>query len=398
MKNRAPIRGNRGRAGVGLLAIAALVAIAGSSVALPQQAVEARELRPSATIPDLPGRKLGFVVTYFWYAMYQGPDACPTGMAHVTTSKEYLEGKPPAEKERLLRPENRKELFHLMDLRGPKGENLCEAPWAVADAPMATLQGDRNDGLDLDGQDGTGAPSANLCRQKQYVRDDGTRGIDNQLGRIYACINGIREKGSLIPYFTTAMQDGMWSMLIEVSGVQDSVDDPQVLVDVYAGAEPMVKDANGKVLSNASLSPLTDPKFHRRLRGAIKDGVLRTDAGQDMWVPDLMAKNRPAFEVIRPRFELSLKADGTAEGLLGGYRTLSSLFVPGEGGGEGQQYVGYQCESMYHALRRFADGDRNPASGDCETISAAFRIKAVPAFVVHPERQAARAFTDMRPN
>jgi hypothetical protein len=186
-------------------------------------------------------------------------------------------------------------------------------------------------------------------------------------------------------------------MLIEVSGVQDAANDSEVAVDVYAGAEPMVKDAGGKVLSNASLSPLTDPKFHRRLRGRISNGVLETDAAADMWIPDLMAKNRAAFEVIQPRFRLTLKTDGTAEGLLGGYRTLASLFVPGEGGGEGQQYVGYQCEGMYHALRRFADGGRNASTGNCETISAAFRIKAIPAFVVHPERQAAPAFTDMRP-
>jgi hypothetical protein len=262
---------------------------------------------------------------------------------------------------------------------------------------MNTLAGDRNDGMNLDGWDGIGDAPRGICRQKQFIGEDGAQGIDNQLGRIYACINGIRAKGTLIPYFTTAMQDGMWSMLIEVSGVQDAANDSEVAVDVYAGAEPMVKDAGGKVLSNASLSPLTDPKFHRRLRGRISNGVLETDAAADIWIPDLMAKNRAAFEVIQPRFRLTLKTDGTAEGLLGGYRTLASLFVPGEGGGEGQQYVGYQCEGMYHALRRFADGGRNASTGNCETISAAFRIKAIPAFVVHPERQAAPAFTDMRP-
>jgi hypothetical protein len=155
------------------------------------------------------------------------------------------------------------------------------------------------------------------------------------IARRNACISGIREEGTLIPYFTTAMQDGMWSMLIEVSGVQDPADDPQVAVNVYAGAEPMVKDANGKVLANASLSPLTDPRFHLCLRGRITNGVRETDPAREMWIPDLMAKNRAAFEVRPSRFKLTLKSDGTAEGLLGGYRTLASLFVPGEGGGEG---------------------------------------------------------------
>lgn len=387
----------RRRTGLRLLAASAMLTMAGGSVALPDHPAEARAPRAAAPAPDLPGRKLGFVVTYFWYAMYQGPDACPNGMAHVSTSKDFLAGKPQAERDRLLQPQNRKELFHLMDLRGPKGENLCEVPWAVADAPLNTLEGDRNDGLNLDGWDGTGDAPRGICRQKQFVGEDGSRGIDNQLGRIYACINGIREKGTLIPYFTTAMQDGMWSMLIEVSGLQDAANDPQVAVDVYAGAEPMVKDANGKVLANASLSPRTEPQFHRRLSGRITNGVLETETAGDMFIPDLMAKNRAAMEIIAPRFKLTLKPDGTAEGLLGGYRTLSSLFVPGEGSGEGQQYVGYQCEGMYHALRRFADGRRNPSSASCDTISAAFRIKAIPAFIVHPERRAVPAFADMRP-
>jgi hypothetical protein len=385
-----------------LLATGALLATGGSNLIGSQEVAAARtvEVAGPAAAPapaaELPGRKLGFVVTYFWYAMYQGADACPTGMAHVTTSKEFLATKPAAEQERLLKPENNKELYRLMDLRGPNGENLCEAPWAVTDAPMNTLSGERNDGLNLDGWDGTGAAPANVCRQKQYIAEDGTKGIDNQLGRVYACINGIREKGTLIPYFTTAMQDGMWSMLIEVSGVQDQRNDPVVAVDVYAGAEAMSKDANGKVLTHASLSPLSDPKFHRRLKGRIVDGVLETETGNDMFIPDTMAKNRDPIEFLSPRFKLTLKPDGTAEGLLGGYRTISSLFVVGEGGGEGQQYVGYQCEGMYHALRRYADGRRNSASGDCDTISAAFRVKAVPAFVVHPDRRAVPAFTDRR--
>lgn len=120
--------GRRNRAGLGLLAAAAMLAISGSSTTLSEQRAEARVPKAMAAAPDLPGRKLGFVVTYFWYAMYQGPDACPSGMAHVTTSKEFLEGKPAAERDRLLRPENRKELFHMMDLRGPKGKTSAKPP------------------------------------------------------------------------------------------------------------------------------------------------------------------------------------------------------------------------------------------------------------------------------
>lgn len=391
------------RARIGTAALGAVVAIAGIGMAISETPAKAREQRPanavsraSAPIADLPGRRMGFVVTSFYNAMYQGKDACPTGMNKIPTSQEFLASKAPEERARLLIPANTPELYRLMNSGGPNGENLCDAPWAVRDAPLTILSGDRNDGLDLDGWKGTGAPPASICRQKQYIGEDGDTGIDNQLGRIYACLNGVREKGTLVPYFTQTMRAGMWSMLIDVSGVQDNRNDPEVVVDVYAGAEPMARDSGGNVLTNASLSPLTDPKFHRRMRGRITNGVLKTAPIADMFIPDIMAKNLAPWEIVQPRFQLTLQSDGNAKGLLGGYRTISSIFRSGESSSAPMSYVGYQCEGMYHALRKFADGNRDPQTGTCDQISAAFRIEAIPAFIVHPERRTAPSFSDAR--
>ena len=389
-----------GFARIALLAGVA-IALAGSGVTLGEGPARHGAHRPAGAAfgpaaGPLPGKRLGFVVTYFWYAMYQGKDACPTGINHIPTSQEFLANKPPAERARLLQPQNAGELDRLYDQRGPKGENLCVAPWAVSDAAMTTLSGDRNDGLDLDGWKGRGAPPASVCRQKQYVGEDGSQGIDNQLGRIYACLGGIREKGTLIPYFTTAMRGGMWSMLVEVSGVQDTRNDPDVRVDIYAGAEPMVKDAAGNVLANASLSPRPEAKLHRQFPGHITNGVLETRVIDDMFVPDMMAKGRKPIQILQPRFKLTLLPDGTAKGLLGGYRTIDTVYEPGAGG-IGQGYVGYLCEGMYHAVRRFADGHRDPKTGTCDQISAAFRIEAIPAFIVHPEDRPAPSFADAKP-
>ena len=384
-------------------AVCTLVAVAGIGLAMTEGPAEAREQRvvnavsrASEPIADLPGKRMGFVVTSFYYAMYQGKDACPTGMNKILTSQEFLARKTPEERTRLLLPANSSELYSLMNSGGPKGENLCDAPWAVPDAPLTTLSGDRNDGLDLDGWKSSGAAPANICQQKQYIGEDGGTGIDNQLGRIYACLNGVREKGTLVPYFNQTMRGGMWSMLIEVSGVQDNRNDPEVVVDLYAGAEPMARDSGGNVLANASLSPLPDPKFHRRMKGRITNGVLETAPIADLIVPDLMAKNRAPWEIFQPRFQLTFLSDGTAKGLLGGYRAISSLFKAGESSSAPMGYVGYQCEGMYHALRRFADGNRNSKNGSCDQISAAFRIEAIPAFIVHPETRIAPSFSDTR--
>jgi len=42
---------------------------------------------------------------------------------------------------------------------------------------------------------------------------------------------------------------------------------------------------------------------------------------------------------------------------------------------------------MYYDLTRYADGARDAATGECGAISAAFRIQAVRAFIVHPESE-----------
>jgi hypothetical protein len=347
-------------------------------------------------VPELPGRRLGFVVTSFYYAMYQGEDACPSGMQPVPTTKEFLAGKSAAERERLLLDENKRELYSLMVQRGPNGENLCNTPWAVSDAPLTTLSGDRNDGLDIDGWQGADSPPPQVCPQKQYIGENGQQGIDNQLGRIYACLNGYREKGTLTPYFTQAMRDGMWSMLIDVSGIQDIHNDPDVIVDVYAGQDTMAKDAAGNVLAGASLAPLADPRFHRRMHGRITNGVLETTPIDDLLLPDLMSKSMPPVTLTAPRFQLNFNGDGTVKGFLGGYRALDSLFAAGISDGEAEAYMGFTCEGLYHALRRYADGNRDAATGACDQISTAYRIEAIPAFIVHPEQQAVRSFSDAR--
>ncbi|WP_373078198.1 hypothetical protein [Zhongshania sp.] len=331
------------------------------------------------------GKKLGFVVTYFYYAMEQGETACPKGVWPITSTKEFLATKPPAEQQRLLQAENRKELFRRMIERGPNGENVCAEPLSAPDPQMYTLAGDRNDGLDLDGKTKDSAITDYTCPHKQYTDSQGRKGIDNQLGRVLACVNGLREKGTLVPYFTQAMRNGMWSMLIEISDVDNVKNDSSVRVDIYAGNENMVKNPSGEVMAGASLSPKIDPHLHRQFAGRIVNGVLETDVIADLFVPDIMTNRRPAFKIERPRLELKLLEDGTATGFLGGYISQNQYIAPSSADAEGELFTGLDCHAMYYAVHTYADGDRDPVTGKCSTLSTAFRIEAVPAFIVRPD-------------
>ena len=338
------------------------------------------------------------MVTYFYFATYNGPGACPKGMQPLQSSETFLKTLPPEERTRLLRQENARELSRKMSMaRSPDGTvDVCKAPWAAPAPALYTLQGDRNDGLDLDGSKDDNHSDAYTCPHKQYVGQDGQPGVDNALGQIYACISGMHEGGTLSPYFTTQMRAGMWSMLIEVSGVTDVRNDPDVTVDFYAGDDTMVKDPGGKVLAGASLAPKTDPKFHRQVKASIKDGVLETSALNDLLIPDIMLSNRlPPWTIQRPKLKLTLNPDGTAKGFLGGYLP-DTMYNKGGGDALGEGFTGMPCDFMYHAVVKLADGAKDPKTGKCHSLSAAFRIEAIPAFIVHPDQAPVRTFAQAK--
>ena len=51
-------------------------------------------------------------------------------------------------------------------------------------------------------------------------------------------------------------------------------------------------------------------------------------------------------------------------------------------GGIGSLLVaGIDCAGKWNTLKKLADGDRDPKTGQCRTISSAMELRAVPAFV-----------------
>jgi hypothetical protein len=81
--------------------------------------------------------------------------------------------------------------------------------------------------------------------------------------------------------------------------------------------------------------------------------------------------------------------DGTAAGLVGGYRDFRDLYTQNifaqSGGTQGvrehEDHV-----ALYYALRRHADGMFNAKTGRYDGVSSAYRLKLVPVFVVDPDK------------
>jgi hypothetical protein len=78
------------------------------------------------------------------------------------------------------------------------------------------------------------------------------------------------------------------------------------------------------------------------------------------------------------RFELL--ADGSLKGVLAGYRDWRAI-AAGAASGYSEGLFGYQQPGLYNALKRNADGLKDPATGECNGISVVYEIDGVAAFL-----------------
>ena len=327
----------------------------------------------------------GFVVAHLAFASHDGGQAdCPDGL-NPSAKDIYLATLPPAERERLSKPEARKELFALLYAPGgnlgpgKRTHNRCADPADFDSPPLKTVQNTVADGMSLDG---TAGPT---CAHERFTGVDGKSRVDNQLWRALGCIRGWRHGAD----FEKSMQDnikvGEYTILIEIKGLKDPKNDAHVKVGIFASGDPPPVDAQGNVLPDASLQVADDSRYRAVADGTVVDGVVTTEP------VDLRLKYRSAgyldtdFYLRAARLRLELQPDGTARGIIGGYYDVETFY---DGFVRQAQVVtsvllGYSCPAVYAALNRMADGYPD-SNGKCTAISTALRLDAAPAFVIHP--------------
>ena len=91
----------------------------------------------------------------------------------------------------------------------------------------------------------------------------------------------------------------------------------------------------------------------------------------------------------RASIRLKIAADGSASGLLGGYRDWRELYVEKTFAQDGGQQGVREHEdhvALYYAMKRNADGMYDPKTRQYLGISTAYRITAMPAYVVDPDK------------
>lgn len=360
-------------------------------VALLAGSVLAAIAAPVASPAD--ARSIAYVFSRFTHAAADTDVAvdCPRGL-NLGQKEVYLNQLPGAERARLLAKENQDEFFQIIfnsKTNGPPYPKFsrCMEPTQFPDPGLLTHQGPVAPGMDLDGGDTSGAAAPGTCRHANFTSPDGQKGIDNQHWRAVGCIRQYRLEQDVHKNAVSAIRNGEMAMVLEISGFEDLHNAPSVEVGLYSSSDPVATDGAGNLVTGASLDIHADKRFHNRLKGSIKDGVLTIDPA-DVHLQLRMGPLDTEWWFRSTRLRIELKPD-SAKGMLAAYADVETLYrFTGTAPVDGAVVGGYTCPGIYNAYWRLADGYQDAATGLCTALSTAWTIEAVRGYLIHSEQLA----------
>lgn len=271
-----------------------------------------------------------------------------------------------------------------MSYRGYKrGIETYVNPWAADDPGQPEVTSRIGDGFNLDGK----------IKPNDFISPDGEKGIDNALYRAWGCDAPWRGGGNatLDLRANDKMQEGLYTMVIRVSGNRDPRNDSDAIMEIGYSPDATVKDARGDISTGYSYRIL-QPAQYTRLKARIHNGVVETEQVEHLHSPRIawFYDQTGDTNFIKGKIRLNIAPDGlSATGLIGGYRNWSDLYSENTFAQDGGQQGTREHEdavALYYALKRNADGMWNPRTGRYDGISSVYRIKMSAAFVVDPDK------------
>jgi hypothetical protein len=365
------------------LALAALSGVAGLLLSMPDSSA---------------AQSRGFVVSWFHVAESfdaEGRD-CPHGLnddAPVFYRRELKRiGKSEAEIDQYISEfldlSKHERTIPVMQMRGRIDGKPVDAyanPESVPDPHLKVVEGPYSYGFDLDGKDNPG----------DFIDPEtGEHGVDNQLYRALGCMSQYKphtptDRTSAALTIWNIVYEQMPAWLVEISGIDDPRNDDDVTVGIYRAVETPSRFTNGDTQPNLTFTADPNPRWQNVVHGRIKDGVLTTDAfemdmlGDPFWIAE--------FHFKQARLRLKIAPDGSLTGILGGYTPWFPFYWEQATEGWGvEATTSIDIPGFYYTLKRLADADPDPKTGQNRAISSAFRIEAVPAFILHPDNRAVK--------
>ncbi len=262
-----------------------------------------------------------------------------------------------------------------------KPVNVYQYPSYIADPQVPTVTGKHAYGFNLDGK---GAASPNSFEDP----DTHEKGINNQYFRAMGCLENhrgsMKVKQTYWNYVWDAVRYAMPAWIITVNAA-DLSKDGDATVTVERALDHVEQDANSGTRTNFTFRIDPDKRFQKNVYPAkIKNGVVETTvAGPFRMNADPYVITE--WKMQQTHLRLTMKADGTLDGVLGGYMPWYNIYYAYAHTGEsGEMSFGIDMPGVYYNLRKHADANPDPKTGQNRDISVAFRVEGVPAFVEHP--------------
>lgn len=337
-----------------------------------------------------------FAISWFAQATYSNDHDCSRGV-HPEVEEIYLRyaaklGATPQQiaewRKQIMNGDDARDFYDLIMNRGRidgKPVNPYTHPASVVDLKMPGLDGKDGFGFDLDGK----GPDQPGSFQDPETKE---QGVDHNLSRALGCTRAFRGSLESRPtYWAWAwgqLKDSQPAWLITIDGADLSKDGP-VSIAIDRAYEYLRSNSDGSPRPDMAYRVDPDPRSRNKFEGEVRNGVVTiTEHGKLRLLQNPLVS--PEFKLSDVHLRLELKPNRTARGFMAGYTPWRPIYwgIAGVGFGGEQQVTG-DVPGFYYLLKRYADADPDPTTGQNESISATYYIEAVPAFVksAEPESQ-----------
>ena len=331
-----------------------------------------------------------FAINMFTVATIQTKENCPRGLnplSDVYYKRELKRiGKTQSEIEELMKdfPSGGYIPFTTMRGRDKDGNpvNIYAYPDSQPDPNIHLVEGKDGYGFNLDGK----------SSDDDFIDPlTGERGIDNQMWRAVGCTHNYSIDLPAIALYPFAQWDGTrdttGAWLVTVSGVDDWNNDDSVTLTIDKGIDPIIRDANDNTVRDMTFRVDNSARSHNVVQASIKNGELTTERFDFGFVPDPSVMHE--FNLAQAQIRATFTDDGRMEAYMGGFHDWMAIYwVHGQGEWTFEHSTGIDLPGMYNALKKSADYDPDPETGQNRRISGTWWFDAVPAYVISPEEVA----------
>jgi len=250
--------------------------------------------------------------------------------------------------------------------------SIYNYPDAVEDPNIETVTGKFAYGFDLGG----------TSESAKFVDPETGDKVDNQLWRAVGCTESFDAIPPVMPYpeelAWQAMTDSAPAWLIQIEG-EDLSKDGNVTVTLDRATRHPKRDARGEFMAGATYVIDPNPRSHNVLRGRITQGVVTIEPAEIFLEAEMPYYAEIALRNTHMRMKLG--PDGKLSGYWGGYQDWRRwIYMYTARPANNADTIG-----LYHAVKKMADADPDPRTGQNRYISTTYRMQAVPAYVARAD-------------